>query len=90
MSGKIDNEKQFLNNPLIPTLLFQLEISGKDTKDEQPSNKKPISLALDVSHFDISGKDVNERQPENIQLIFFIFEKLNLDISGKYNNDEHW
>ena len=39
--------------------IFQIEISGKDLIDEQPLNRKLISVTLFIFHFDISGKDFN-------------------------------
>ena len=46
--------------------ISHFEISGKDDKDNQPSNKHFIFLILFVFHFEISGRYDKDEQPENI------------------------
>ena len=41
-------------------LIFHLDISGKDSNDEQFVNIDIIFVALFVFHLDISGKDNNK------------------------------
>ena len=60
-SGNDTNDKQFSNKKLISiSLLFHFDISGKDIKDEHPSNIFNIYFKLLFFHLDISGKDVND------------------------------
>ena len=59
----------FMKNNIfnLTTLLrFHLEISGKEIKEEQSSNKDCIKLILSGFHLDISGKDTNDEHPLNI------------------------
>ena len=43
-----------------------MEISGKDTNDEQLAKIPIILITLFVFHFEISGKNDNNLQPLNI------------------------
>ena len=47
-------------------LVFQIEILGKDIKDEHPANIELILVILLVSHFDISGNDFSDEHPAKI------------------------
>ena len=47
-------------------LVFHLDMSGNDFKDEQSKNKPVILLALLVFHFEISGIDSRFEHLENI------------------------
>ena len=66
--------------------VFHFDISDKDINDEQPLNKKLMSVNCSVSQFEISGNDIINEQPLNNQYsiclnYFYIFYIFN---SGKY------
>ena len=48
------------------------EISGKDVKEVQQSNKLSIIFTFFVFHFDILGKDIKDLQAQNKSFIFSI------------------
>ena len=60
----IHPEKSF--DILVKLFVFNLEISGRDIKEEQSEKIKVIYFTLPVFHLDISGRDVKDEQPENI------------------------
>ena len=43
-------------------LVFQLDMSGNNFKDEQQANIKHKSITLSIFHFDISGNDNKDEQ----------------------------
>ena len=67
--------------------ISQLEISGKDTKEEQFLNILSISVALDVFHFEMSGRNNNDEHPSNISEKFSTFEVFHFEISDKNNKE---
>ena len=79
---------------MITLLIFQLDISGKDFKEEQPLNNPLKSVVLFKFHLDISGKDIKEEQSSNIKLklvtfkTIFLSKLLNTLIIKLYSSDK--
>ena len=74
---------------LITFEVFQLDISGNDISELQPSNKLFIFSTFEVFHLDKSGNDDNRLHFEKIPHIFLTLEVSNFDIPGKDNNEQH-
>ena len=71
-------------------LIFHLEISGNDTKEEHSKNKSVIHFTFEVSQEEISGKYFNDLHEANKELIFVILNVFILDMFDKDNKDEQF
>ena len=68
-------------------LVFHIDISGKEDKEEQLKNIAPITLALLIFHIDISGNEDNDEQSANIELISTTLLVFHFAIFGRDNKD---
>ena len=68
--------------------VFYLEISGRETNEDQYPSKKLIETILSISHFEIFYIYFNDFHSINKYEISFVLQVFHLEISGKDFNDE--